>query len=93
MVGGTVYFRYWEWPDKERIELTKQRDIADLYIGDQATEITFRGGQPLDPRKMISSGWRCSGAITLWKKLSVSGSKIPQRCCCMKARLYLPTTK
>ena len=26
MVGGTVYFRYWQWPDKERIELTKQRD-------------------------------------------------------------------
>jgi hypothetical protein len=51
MVGGTVYFRYWQWPDKERIELTKQRDIADLYIGDQATEITFRGGKVLDPKK------------------------------------------
>ena len=51
MVGGTVYFRYWQWPDKERIELTKQRDIADLYIGDEAMEITFRGGKVLDPKK------------------------------------------
>ena len=51
MVGGTVYFRYWQWPDKERIELTKDRDIADLYIGDTVTEITFRGGHLLDPKK------------------------------------------
>jgi hypothetical protein len=50
MVGGTVYFRYWQWPDKERIELTKQRDVVDLYVGDRVTEVTFRGGQQLDPK-------------------------------------------
>lgn len=51
MVGGTVYFRYWQWPDKERVELTKQRDIVDLFIGDRATEVTFRGAHELDPGK------------------------------------------
>jgi hypothetical protein len=51
MVGGTVYFRYWQWPDKERVELTKQRDIVDLYIGDRATEVTFRGPHELDPKQ------------------------------------------
>ncbi|HET9180518.1 MAG TPA: hypothetical protein VFP59_00165 [Candidatus Angelobacter sp.] len=51
MVGGTVYFRYWQWPDKERIELTKQRDVVDLYVGDHATEITFRGAHELDPKQ------------------------------------------
>lgn len=51
MVGGTVYFRYWQWPDKERVELTKQRDIVDLYVGDRATEVTFRGPHELDPVK------------------------------------------
>jgi hypothetical protein len=51
MVGGTVFFRYWQWPDKERYELTKQRDIADLYIDDHVTEITFRGQHELDPKK------------------------------------------
>lgn len=51
MVGGTVYFRYWQWPDKERVELTKQRDVVDLYIGDRVTEVTFRGPHELDPRK------------------------------------------
>jgi hypothetical protein len=51
MVGGTVFFRYWQWPDKERYELTKQRDIADLYLGDQVIEVTFRGPHELDPKK------------------------------------------
>src|SRR5207342_2938773 len=25
MVGGAVFYRYWEWPDKERFEVTKDR--------------------------------------------------------------------
>jgi hypothetical protein len=51
MVGGTVFSRYWQWPDKERVELTKQHDIVDLYIGDRVTEVTFRGPHELDPKK------------------------------------------
>src|ERR1700678_972363 len=27
---GSVYWRFWQWPDKERIELTKQRDVVEL---------------------------------------------------------------
>ena len=50
MVGGTVFFRYWQWPDKERYELTKQRDIVNLYIGDRAIEVTYRGPRDLDPK-------------------------------------------
>ena len=46
-----LYFRTWLWPDKERIEYTKQRDIAFVYNGDQAYEITFRGTKLLDPAK------------------------------------------
>src|SRR5664279_2416789 len=29
---GVVYWRFWEWPDKDRIELTKQRDVIELYL-------------------------------------------------------------
>jgi hypothetical protein len=50
MVGGTVFFRYWQWPDKERYELTKQRDIVNLYIGDRAIEVTYKGPRDLDPK-------------------------------------------
>jgi hypothetical protein len=51
MVGGTVFFHYWQWPDKDRYELTKQRDVVDLYLDDRVTEVTFRGPHELDPKK------------------------------------------
>ena len=40
---GIVFWRFWEWPDKDRMELTKQRDVVDLYIGDKGYEITYKG--------------------------------------------------
>lgn len=51
MQGSSLNYRYWKWPNKERDEITKQRDIVRLYLGDRAYEITFRGIQPLDPEK------------------------------------------
>jgi hypothetical protein len=50
-VGGTVFFRFWEWPDKDRWELTQQRDIVQLYLGDRAYEVTYKGAQLQDPEK------------------------------------------
>jgi hypothetical protein len=47
---GTVFWRMWKWPDKERVELTKQRDWIIIHNGDQASEITFRGVQPEDKK-------------------------------------------
>jgi hypothetical protein len=41
--GGVVYWRFWKAPDKERLELTKQRDWVIIHNGDQGYEITFRG--------------------------------------------------
>jgi hypothetical protein len=51
MVGGAEYFRYWQWPDKDRWELTKERDIVTLYLGDKVYEVTFRGATQLNPQK------------------------------------------
>lgn len=53
--GSTVYHRYWEWPDKERVELTKQRDVIELTLGDQMYEVTFRGARAIDPTKDYNS--------------------------------------
>src|SRR5215831_16381217 len=33
--AGVLFWRFVEVPDKERIELTKQRDIAYVYRGDE----------------------------------------------------------
>src|SRR5579864_8896311 len=49
--GTTLFFRYWKRPDKDRIELTKERDVVELYAGDNAYELTYRGTRPLDPQK------------------------------------------
>lgn len=49
--GWSLYYRYWKWPDQERTELTKQRDIVRLYLRDKAYEITYKGIQPLSPEK------------------------------------------
>ena len=51
LVGWGLYYRFWKWPDKDRIEITKQRDIVQLYVSDQAYEITYRGIRPIDLQK------------------------------------------
>lgn len=50
-IGGTVFFRFWQWPDKDRWELTPQRDIVQLYLDDKAIEVTYKGASPQDPQK------------------------------------------
>jgi len=51
LVGEGLIYRYWKFPDIDRIEITQQRDIVELYIGDNAYEITYRGIRALDPAK------------------------------------------
>jgi len=50
--GGGVFWSFTEFPDKERVEVTKERDIAELYVGNRAWEITFKGPRPLDPKDL-----------------------------------------
>ena len=40
---GTVFWRFWKYPDKDRIELTKQRDVVFINVGDNGYEITYKG--------------------------------------------------
>jgi hypothetical protein len=49
---GTVFWRFWQWPDKDRIELTKQRDVVELNIGDKGYEITYKGTATQDPKQL-----------------------------------------
>jgi len=50
---GTLFWRFYRFPDKERIELTKQRDVAYVYNGDKGYEITFKG-TALEDEKTVS---------------------------------------
>lgn len=49
---GVVFWRFWQYPDKDRMELTKQRDWIVIYNGNEGFEKTFRGTAKLDPEDL-----------------------------------------
>jgi hypothetical protein len=51
--NGAVFWSFSEFPDKERIEITKERDIAELYIGNKGYEITYKGAHPIEEKELI----------------------------------------
>ena len=46
--GTMEYWEYHEWPDHDRWELTKHRDVVEFYEGNQGWEITYRGKKAMD---------------------------------------------
>jgi hypothetical protein len=49
---GLLFWRFTKFPDKERVELTKKRDVAYVYNGNNGYEITFKGTATEDPKTM-----------------------------------------
>jgi hypothetical protein len=49
---GVLFWRLYRFPDKERDELTKKRDVAYVYNGDQGFEITYKGVRADDPKSV-----------------------------------------
>ena len=49
---GIVFWRFYRFPDKDRIELTKKRDVIYVYNGDKGYEITYKGTRPEDPKDL-----------------------------------------
>jgi hypothetical protein len=47
---GVQFWRFYKYPDKERVELTKKRDVIYIYNGDQGFETTYRGTRTGDPK-------------------------------------------
>ena len=41
-------FEFHEWPDHDRIEVTKHRDVVEFFVGRQGWEVTYRGKKPQD---------------------------------------------
>lgn len=48
--AGALFWRFYRYPDKDRIELTKKRDVAYVYNGDNGYEITYKGIRSDDPK-------------------------------------------
>jgi hypothetical protein len=51
---GTEFWLFYKLPDKQRIELTKQRDVVYIYVGDKGYEKTYKGVAPMDPEQLES---------------------------------------
>jgi hypothetical protein len=49
---GIVFWRFYKYPDKDRIELTKKRDVIYVYNGDKGYEITYKGTRAEDPKDL-----------------------------------------
>ena len=52
---GTVFWRFKKFPDKDRVELTKKRDVIQIYNGDKGYEITYKGVRPLDQKDELDA--------------------------------------
>ncbi len=50
--SGGVFWSFSEFPDKERVELSKERDIAELYVGNKGYEITYKGPHPIEKKDL-----------------------------------------
>jgi hypothetical protein len=49
---GVQFWRFYRYPDKDRIELTKKRDVSYVYNGDKGYEITYKGTRSDDPKSV-----------------------------------------
>jgi hypothetical protein len=47
-LGTTDTFEYHEWPDRDRIEVTKHRDVVEFFTGREGWEVTYRGKKATD---------------------------------------------
>ena len=50
--GGGPFWRFFQFPDKDRIEFTKERDIAQVFVGDKGYEITYKGPHPVEKKDL-----------------------------------------
>ena len=46
---GTLFWRSWKFPDKDRTELTKQRDVVYIFNGDKGYEVSYKGTAAAEP--------------------------------------------
>ena len=86
--GTTEYFEFHQWPDHDRIEYTKHRDVVQFYQGRTGEEVTFKGKAPL-PQEQVDDWVRrrdhsIETAIKVWLKdpqtiLLYEGQKMAER--------------
>ena len=46
-LGTTDLWQFHSWPDKDRVEVTKHRDVVEFYVVRDGWEVTYRGKKPM----------------------------------------------
>jgi len=46
--GTMDYWEFHQWPDHDRMELSKHRDVVEFYVGRVGWEVTYKGKKPMD---------------------------------------------
>ena len=68
----TDYFDYRRFPDQERVELGKKRDVVEIFTGQSGWEVTYRGKRAL-PQDQVEDYLRrrdhsIDTAVRIWLK-------------------------
>ncbi len=50
--NGVLFWRFVQYPDKERIEVTPERDVAYLYTGNKGYELTYKGPRAVETKDL-----------------------------------------
>lgn len=56
-LGTTEFWEFHQWPDHDRYEYTKHRDVVGFFIGREGWEVTYRGKHPL-PKDQVDDFMR-----------------------------------
>jgi hypothetical protein len=70
--GTTLFWDFHVWPDHDRSEYTKHRDVVQFYEGNKGIEVTYRGAKPL-PQDQVDDFMRrrdhsIETAVKVWLK-------------------------
>lgn len=97
---GILFWRFYKYPDKERVELTKQRDVIYIYCGNEGFEVTYKGTRADDPtavkdylrRRQYALDWvlrewlKEPGVALFYEGPTVAAQKDAQQVTIMNAR-------
>ena len=71
-MGTTDFWEFHSWPDHDRIEFTKHRDVLQFFLGREGWEVTYRGKKAL-PKDIVDDFLRrrdhsIETAVKVWLK-------------------------
>jgi len=87
-LGTTETYEYHQWPDRDRIDVTKHRDVVEFFLGREGWEVTYRGKKAMD-KDILEDYLRrrdhsIETAVKVWMKdpntiLVFEGQKLAER--------------